>query len=70
MVKAETVVQRYLVAARFRPGDKVVINKHHGHRPWHGDKGTVEKYVPFNKYYVNMDAGDRRLVDLETIDPA
>ena len=55
---------------KFQPGDKVEINTSHGWKPWIGDKGTIDKYVPFGKYYVNMDTGDRRMVDQDDLDPA
>lgn len=55
---------------KFQPGNKVEINTNHGFKPWHGDNGTIDKYVPFGKYYVNMDSGDRRMVDQDDLDPA
>jgi len=55
---------------KFRLGDRVEINKNHGFKHWHGDTGTIDKFVPINKCYVNMDNGDRRIVDLDDLDPA
>jgi len=55
---------------KFQPGDKVVINKSHGFKHWHGDEGVIDKLVPIGKYYVNMDNGDRRIVDMGDLDPA
>ena len=49
--------------AGLSPGDKVVVKDTHGTKEFRGQKGTVEKYVPFNKFYVDLEKAGRTLVD-------
>ena len=49
--------------AQHGAGASVVITNSHGHKPYRGLRGRLEKYVPFGKWYVNLDDGRRILVD-------
>lgn len=44
-------------------GTKIKIKPTHGISKWHGDEGTIEKYVPFGKYYVHLKTHGRQIVD-------
>jgi hypothetical protein len=65
---AERVANRFLEATGFRPGDHVRVKSTHGSPRFRGDLGIIEKYVPFGKYYVELDRNGRSMVsenDLE-----
>ena len=59
------------VAARFlatvpsdlKPGTKVRVKPTHGYAKFHHDEGTIDKYVPFGKYYVELKKNGRQLID-------
>jgi len=60
----QALVDRYKAAATtFQPGEVVRVKPTHGFEEWHGDTGTIEKYVPFGKYYVNLVKNGRVLID-------
>ena len=44
-------------------GTRVRILPSHGYAPYRGLTGRIDKYVPFSKFYVNLDRGDRIFVD-------
>ncbi len=48
----------------FRPGRRIRIRTSHGIVEWHGDEGPIEKLVPFNKAYVQLEKNGRQIVDL------
>lgn len=52
-------------------GAKVRVKKSHGSADFVGDTGTVDKYVPFGKYYVKLKKNGRSMVaadDLEMLE--
>jgi hypothetical protein len=68
MLSAKNVVARFKTASGFKPGDKIKIKPSHGFKKWHGDTGTVEKLVPINKAYVQLEENGRQIVDLDDIE--
>ena len=44
-------------------GTRVRIRFSHGYPGYRGLWGYVDRYVPFSKFYINLDRGDRILVD-------
>jgi len=59
---AERIANRFLEATGFQPGDHVRVKPTHGIPSFRGDRGVIEKSVPFNKYYVELDRNGRSLV--------
>ena len=60
--------QRAKVASKtakvpFSDGQRVRVKDTHGHAAWRGDSGTIEKYVPFGKFYVQLDRNGRQFID-------
>lgn len=49
----------------FRPGRRIRIRPTHGIVEWHGDEGPIEKLVPINKAYVQLEKNGRQIVDLD-----
>lgn len=62
MDSAQRVAARFL-ASEYPPGTKIKVKPTHGVPAWHHDEGTIEKYVPFGKYYVQLKGHGRQLVD-------
>lgn len=72
MSAAARLAARYRQAGRekFAPGDRVRVKDTHGYKPFRGDKGTIDKYVPFGKFYVKLEENGRQLVSEEDLELA
>lgn len=80
MATAKELAARYvavrLLAARYRAaytrmfnlGDEVRVKPSHGFKHWHGDTGTIDKFVPINKVYVELDEHGRQILDLDDLE--
>lgn len=55
---------------KFEPGDKVKVKPSHGSPKFRGDTGTIDKYVPFGKYYVNLKENGHSVVSEDDLEPA
>ena len=64
------LVTKRAAGLEFSPGDKVVVKKTHGTKKFRGQKGTVEKHVPFNKFYVELGDSGRQLIDMSDLEKA
>ena len=51
------------------PGTKIRIKQTHGHEPFRGDVGTIDKYVPFSHYYVVLLKSGRQFVHADDVEP-
>lgn len=63
------VVSRF-IQARYQPGDRVRIRETHNFKKYHGDEGEIEKIIPINKAYVELEKNGRVIVDLDDVEPA
>jgi hypothetical protein len=53
-----------------RPGTRVRVLSSHGSPAFRGDVGVIEKLIPLNKAYVELEANGRHVVDLDDVEPA
>lgn len=68
--RRQALVERFKAAASggFKPGDTVKVKPSHGFKKWHGDVGTIDKMVPINKAYVQLQENGRQILDLDDLE--
>ncbi len=54
---------------KFEPGNLVRVKPSHGASKFRGDQGTIAEYVPFGKYYVELERNGRSLVSENDLEP-
>lgn len=66
----QALVDRYKVADNrgFKPGVAVKVKPSHGFKKWRGDVGVIDKMVPINKAYVELEGNGRQIVDLNDLE--
>ncbi len=57
-----------LGSSGFKPGRRVRVKPSHGFSKWHGDEGVVEKLIPINKAYVELEREGRQILDLNDLE--
>jgi hypothetical protein len=66
----QALVERFRAAATtYRAGQRVKVRHTHNFPEWRGEGGTIDKYVPFGKYYVVLDTHGRVLIDESYLAP-
>jgi hypothetical protein len=69
--RRQALVERFKAAeTRFKPGDRVRVKPTHNFKEWHGDVGEVDKFVPFGKYYVELEKNGRVIIDGDYLEKA
>jgi hypothetical protein len=68
LIVKKVVARVASVPSSLKPGTRVRVLPSHGLTHWHGDVGTIEKYIPFGKFYVQLEKNGRHVVPQEDLE--